>query len=181
MKKIIFAVFAVFAFAIGNAQDDDSGATSSGSFLIEANTGNAMVGSTSFMFASSDGSTSYNFGFDGGYFVMDDFAIKLGLGFGGVDFDGGGSASSFSYRLGAKYYVAGQFPFTLDLTGATGDAVENATGDTPFWLGLGGGYAWFIADNVAVEPGLRYNISLNEDFTDEGIFQFNIGFTIFVD
>jgi hypothetical protein len=36
-----------------------------------------------------------------------------------------------------------------------------------------------VADNVAIEPGLRYNHSLNEDFTDEGVFQVNIGFTIF--
>ncbi|ARV08744.1 hypothetical protein BTO05_03480 [Winogradskyella sp. PC-19] len=178
MKKLFFAVLTVFAFSFSNAQDDDSsGATSQGKWLIEANTGNAMLGSTSFMFSSQDGNTTYNLGLDGGYFVSDNLAIKAGLGFGGADI-GGSSASSFSYRLGAKYYLSGQFPITVDLTGASGDAVENITGDTPFWLGLGAGYAWFVADNISIEPGLRYNLSLNEDFTDEGVFQFNIGFAL---
>jgi hypothetical protein len=138
-----------------------------------------MLGSTSFMFASSDGATQYNIGLDGGYFVLDDLAVKAGLGFGGVDIDEFGSASSFSYRLGAKYYIKSMIPVTLDITGATGEAAENFIGETPFWLGLGAGYAWFVTDNISIEPGLRYNISLNQDFTEENIFQINIGFVLF--
>ena len=65
-------------------------------------------------------------------------------------------------------------PVTLDLTGASiEDAEEN-----PMWLGIGAGYAWFLGNNVSIEPGLRYNHSLNEDFTDEGVFQFNVGFAL---
>ena len=94
MKKLFFAVLTVFAFSFSNAQDDDSsGATSQGKWLIEANTGNAMLGSTSFMFSSQDGNTTYNLGLDGGYFVSDNLAIKAGLGFGGADI--GGSSASF--------------------------------------------------------------------------------------
>lgn len=173
MKKLLLcAAVAVFAFASVNAQDDSSGATSEGSILIEANTGNAMLGSTSFLFASSDGSSAYNLGLDGGYFIMDDLAIKAGLGYGGGSDD---VSSVFSYRLGAKYYATGVIPITVDLTGAS---IEDAD-ENPMWLGLGAGYAWFIADNVSIEPGLRYNLSLNEDFTDEGVFQFNIGFALY--
>jgi len=138
-----------------------------------------MVGSTSFMFASSDGNTQYNLGLDGGYFIMDDLALKAGLGFGGFSPDEGDGVSSFSYRIGAKYYIVSQFPVTLDLTGATGDGAENFAGETPLWLGLGGGYAWFISDNISIEPGLRYNITLNDQFTEENIFQLNIGFVLF--
>ncbi|WP_299114151.1 hypothetical protein [uncultured Winogradskyella sp.] len=180
MKKLFFAVLTVFAFSFSNAQDEGGSATSEGTWLIEANTGNAMLGSTSFMFASSDGTSQYNLGLDGGYFIADDLAIKAGLGFGGISPDVGDNVSAFSYRLGAKYYLGGEFPIGVDLTGASGDGAENGAGETPLWLGLQGGYAWFVADNIAIEPGLRYNLSLNEDFTDEGVFQFNIGFTLFL-
>lgn len=179
MKKLLlFTVIAVFTFT-ANAQDEDSNTsqTSKGKWLIEANTGNAMLGTTGFYLASSDGNTSYNFGLDGGYFIMDNLAIKAGIGFGGISPDEGDSASSFSYRIGAKYYVIGMIPVTVDLTGASGDAVEIGD-ETPMWLGLGAGYAWFIGKNVSIEPGLRYNVTLNEDYSDKGVFQLNIGFAL---
>lgn len=178
MKKIILTMAAVFAVSFANAQDKKDGAsgqTSKGKWLVEANTGNAMLGTTGFYFASQDGESSYNVGFDGGYFIMDDLAIKAGLGYGGESTT---STSAFSYRLGAKYYVKSMIPVTLDLTGASGDAVETIDGETPMWLGIGAGYAWFIGNNVSIEPGLRYNHSLNENYTDKAVLQFNIGFAL---
>ena len=177
MKKILLTITAVLAFGFVNAQESTGGQTSKGKILIEANTGNAMLGTTGFYFASFDGETSYNLGLDGGYFIMDDLAIKAGLGYGA---DSSDDTDSFSYRLGAKYYLKSMIPVTLDLTGASGDAVENFDGETPMWLGIGAGYAWFIGDKVAIEPGLRYNYSLNQDYTEEGVFQLNIGFTLFL-
>jgi hypothetical protein len=177
MKKIILSILAVASFGIANAQDDTGGSqTSKGNILIEANTGNAMLGTTGFYFTSVDGESSYNLGLDGGYFIMDNLALKAGLGYGGDSFS---DTSSFSYRIGAKYYALGMIPVSLDLTGASGDGAENIAGETPMWLGVGAGYAWFLSDNIAIEPGLRYNHSLNEDFSDEGVFQLNIGFTLF--
>lgn len=173
MKKIILSLAAVFAFSFANAQEssDNGGQTAKGKWLIEANTGNAMLGTTGFYFASQDGESSYNVGLDGGYFIMDDLALKAGLGYGGE------SATDFnilSYRLGAKYYVKSMIPVTLDLTGASiKDADEN-----PLWLGIGAGYAWFVGSNVSIEPGIRYNHSLNDNFTDKGVFQLNIGFAL---
>ena len=179
MKNLILVVFVIFAYTNVNAQDDDSGnQTSEGKWLIEANTGNALLGTTGIYFSTSDGSSSYNIGLDGGYFIMDDLAIKAGLGYGGFSPDEGDSVSSFSYRVCAKYYIMGNIPVTLDATGASGDGAENSAGETPLWLGLGAGYAWFISDSVSIEPGLRYNLSLNEDFTDEGVLQVNIGFAL---
>lgn len=179
MKKIILTVAVLFAFGFANAQDkkeiSNGGQTSKGKWLIEANTGNAMIGSTSFSYASVDGESIYNLGLDGGYFIMDDLALKAGLGYGG---DSESSTSSFSYRIGAKYYVISKIPVTLDLTGASGDAVENFAGETPMWLGIGAGYAIFLGNNVSIEPGLRYNLSLNQDYSDKDVFQLNIGFAL---
>ncbi|EDP96334.1 hypothetical protein U8527_09485 [Kordia algicida OT-1] len=174
MKKIILAAVAVFGFAFAaNAQDGDkaTGQTAKGKWLIEANTGNAVLGTTGIYFTSVDGESTFNIGLDGGYFVMDDLAIKAGLGYGS---NSAADTNIFSYRLGAKYYVKSMIPVTLDLTGSSiKDAQEN-----PMWLGIGAGYAWFIGNNVSIEPGLRYNVSLNEDFTDEGVLQFNVGFAL---
>jgi hypothetical protein len=100
MKKLIVAAFAVFAFSL-NAQD---GKTSKGSWLVEANTGNEMLGNTGFYFASLNGASTYNLSLDGGYFVMDKLAIKAGLGYGGESPKEGDGTNTLSYRLGAKYY-----------------------------------------------------------------------------
>lgn len=171
MKKILlFVAFAVMGLVNVNAQD----ALSKGSVLIEANTGFgggtlAHSANTGFGLVSVDGETIWSIGAEGGYFIADDLAIKAGLGYSDSDF-----TSAFSYKLGAKYYAASKFPLQVDLTGASWkDAEEN-----PLWLGLQGGYAWFVADNISIEPGLRYNLSLNEDLTDEGVFEFRIGFAL---
>lgn len=176
MKKLFLAAFAVFAFASVNAQDEESSALSEGSWVVEANTGFGAsqwghTANTGIGLYSIDGITVWSIGGEAGYFVMDDLAIKLGLGYN--DFDG---ASSFSYKLGAKYYIDSQFPVQVDLTGASGDDVFGD--ESPLWLGIQGGYAWFVADNISIEPGLRYNLSMNEDFTDEGIVEFRVGFAL---
>mgnify|MGYP001194565318 FL=1 len=176
MKKVLLSTLALLAFGFTNAQEEkaEGGQTSKGKWLIEANTGNALLGNTSFYYTSTDVYSGYNLGLDGGYFIMDDLALKGGFGYGRTKFDGADAISTISYRLGAKYYIKSMIPVTLDVTGASvKDALEN-----PLWLGIGAGYAWFLGDNVSVEPGVRYNHSLNEDYTDKGAFQFNIGFAL---
>jgi len=137
-----------------------------------------MQGSTSLQYVSTEDVNIYNIGIDGGYFIIDDLALKFGLGYGGYKVDTDHEdfkTNSFSYRLGAKYYVAETFPFQLDLTGASiKDADEN-----PLWLGFQGGYAIFLGSDFSIEPALRYNISLNEEFSDKGIFQLNFVFSFY--
>ena len=174
MKKLLLiAVFVLLGLGSLNAQDT----LSKGSSLVEVNTGfgdafqTGNAANTGFAYQSVDGVTIWSIGAEGDYFLIDDLALKIGLGY--SDFDG---TTSFSYKAGIKYYVASQFPLQIDLTGASGDSFSFFD-EKPFWLGLQGGYAWFVADNVSIEPGVRYNVSLNEDFSDEGIFEFRIGFT----
>lgn len=175
MKKIFISLTVIAGFALSvNAQDGSQ--TDKGSWLIEANTGfggdgiAAHSANTGFGLASTGDSTIWNIGAEGGYFLADDLAIKAGLGY--ADFDG---TTIFSYKLGAKYYVISTIPVQLDITGAS---IQDSTED-PLWLGLQGGYAIFLTDHISVEPGLRYNLSLNEDFSDDGIFEFRIGFALF--
>lgn len=165
MKKLLLTAVAVFALTTVTAQ------TEKGSLLIETNIANQMVGTTSFSLISADGETVFGVGIDGGYFIMDDLAIKIGLGYASNSVT---DENVFSYRLGAKYYLMGNIPLTLDYTGASiKDLNEN-----PSWLGIGAGYAVFIGSNVSIEPGFRYNLTMNDKFTEENLIQFNIGFAL---
>lgn len=165
MKKLLLLTFTLAAFTM-NAQ------TSQGSIFVGANLGNAMVAGTGIQFASADGESNLSLAVDGGYFIMDDLALLVGLGYSS---NSAADSNAFSYRLGGKYYLMGKMPLTLDYTGSSiKDADEN-----PSWLGLGLGYALFLGENVAIEPGLRYNLTMNDDFTEENVFQLNVGFSIF--
>jgi len=184
MKKIILTMAAVFAVSFANAQDkkEKGGSqTAKGKWLIEANTGfGAIEGANTFIGYSSQGDIKrMSIGAEGGYFVMDNLAIKVGLGFNSYD-NGVADASGFAYKIGAKYYIMGNIPVQVDYTGASGDLYEGGVNgdDTPSYLGLQAGYAWFLGENVSVEPGLRYNVTMNDDFTEDGQFQLCIGFAL---
>ncbi|NAS12058.1 outer membrane beta-barrel protein [Poritiphilus flavus] len=178
MKKlIVLGVLGILGLSV-KAQDSTS--TAKDSWLIEANTGfgagtGAHASNTGFGFYSSDGTTIWAIGVEGGYFMADNLALKLGLGYSSQEFDNDFfDTSAFTYKVGLKYYIVGTVPIQLDVTGGSiKDLDEN-----PLWLGIQGAYAIFLADNLSLEPGLRYNLSMNEDFTDQGIFEFRIGFAI---
>ncbi|PHR69621.1 MAG: hypothetical protein COA67_09410 [Lutibacter sp.] len=167
MKKLLFiAAVAVLGFTNVNAQDDKTGnALSEGSWVIEANTGSWATGSTAFSLISVDGNTAWSVGAEGGYFIKENLAIKVGFGYA----DSEGVDGTFTYKVGAKYYIASQFPVGVDYTGVSFD------GGDASWVGLQGGYAWFVADNVSIEPTVRYNMSLDNDKADDA-FQGLIGF-----
>ncbi len=172
MKKIILMTIAFLGFGFANAQDkkveSNGGQTSEGKWLIEANTGSWATGNTSFSLLSVDGSdTAWSVGFEGGYFVIDDLALKVGLGYS----DDGAGYTPFNYKVGVKYYIASQFPVGIDLTGVSSD------GDNSIWVGFQAGYAWFVSDTVSIEPAIRYNATLDKDKADNA-FQGLIGFAL---
>ncbi|WBX70081.1 hypothetical protein [Tenacibaculum retecalamus] len=173
MKKVLLLIAIVAAGFTANAQD---GQTAKGKFLIEGNTGfgEAHAASTGFSLNSrsqegvDDSVTTYNLGLEGGYFIMDDLAIKLGLGFGGSSVDG--VDSTFSYKIGAKYYISSMIPVQIDYAGNNNDAS---------FLGLQAGYAIFLGDMVSVEPGLRYNLGLGDSDGNNNL-QFMVGFALHI-
>ena len=163
MKKAIALIALLFSIGL-IAQ------TEKGEIFVEANTGTRATGNTSFSLSASDGNTAWSIGIDGGYFLMDDLAVKAGIGYSDLgDFVDG----SLVYKLGAKYYLNGNIPLGADLTGVSSD------GNGASWFGLQGGYAVFLGDKVAIEPTLRYNITLDEADADS-VFQALVGFVIFL-
>lgn len=162
--KRLFIYFAFF-FAVGLVAQ-----TEKGEIFVEANTGTLATGNTSFSLSASDGNTAWSIGVDGGYFIMDDLAVKAGIGYSDLgDFVDG----TLVYKLGAKYYLDGNIPLGADFTGVSND------GNGASWFGLQGGYAIFLGDQVAIEPALRYNITLDEADADS-VFQALVGFVIFL-
>jgi hypothetical protein len=163
MKKMFFiAFFAICGLGTANAQDGGN-QTSKGNWVIEANTGAATTGNTMFSLASSNGTTTWSLGFDGGYFISDNFAIKGGLGYADL-----GLLDGLNYKIGAEYYLNGTFPVSVDFTGSSMTEMN--------WLGLQAGYAWFLSDHVSVKPALRYNLGLDDQ---DGLFQAVIGFALY--
>lgn len=177
MKKLAFLVVMLIAFPFAiNAQDEDGGSpTDQGSWVIEINTGfgEASRSNTGFGLWSVDGNTSWAIGGEAGYFVIDDLAIKAGLGYSDAGIDG--IDGQFNWKFGGKYYIVGSFPIGLDLNGSAGNDF------TPLYLGIQGGYAWFVADNVSIEPGLRYGFGLNDDAGDGdfNVFGILMGFNFY--
>lgn len=160
----MFALTTLMVFS-ATAQNGSSDALAKNSWLIEINTGSFATGSTAFSLTSVDGFTFYSIGAEAGCFVGDNFAIKAGLGYAGADEVDG----SFNYKLGAKYYIGGTLPVGIDFTGSS------AGGESATWVGLQGGYAWFVASNVSIEPTIRYNASMDSEKA-ESSFQGLIGF-----
>lgn len=179
MKKVILSGLAFLTIGFANAQSKNGakneGQTEAGKWLIEVNTdfGTPMGSNTGVSYSDTDGDSVYNFGAEAGYFVIKDLAVKVGLGYGGMKNDLI-DTNIFSYKIGAKYYIISQIPVQVDYSGATiKDFDEN-----PSYLGIQAGYAWFLGSNVSVEPGVRYNLTLNDNYTDKNTFQVNIGFAL---
>ena len=177
MKKLVLLILILAFMPVAvQAQDEDGGsATGEGTWLIEINTGfgEASTANTGFFLRSVDGNTAWGIGGEAGYAVIDDLFVKAGLGYADAGIDG--IDGQFSWKFGGKYYIAGSFPVGIDLNGAAGNDF------TPLFLGLQAAYAWFVADNVSIEPGLRYGFGLNDDAGDgdANVFGVNVGFNIF--
>lgn len=167
--KNLFLAFALMLSVcfFSNAQENDHGAIHQGQWLIEINTGTWTTGNTGFSLLSVDGNTQWSVGAEGGYFVIDNLAVKVGLGYSDASYEF--AESTFSYKVGVKYYLLDQIPLGLDFTGLSIEEYD------PSWIGVQGGYAWFVSPQVSIEPTLRYNISLDDTQADNA-FQGLIGF-----
>lgn len=183
MKKFLL----ILTVALSTMATAQNLATTKGKWLVEANTifgrQASKTGNTSISYASNGDQSEWNFGLQGGYFVIDNLAIVAGLGYGQSEYlvtadmiknpknypylesglkegDTDTKPGKISYKLGAKYYVLGKFPIGLDINGHRvtddSDKTQNRA-----WLGLQAGYAWFIAPNVSLEPSVRFNTNLS--------------------
>jgi outer membrane protein len=172
MKKILFTVFAAFVAFGASAQIEK------GTILAGAS---SNLGYNSFTPKDADAITAFNIDLKGGYFIIDNLALGLNIGFSSQD-DSNSDTKTTSTALGvfARYYIQGKifieggFDSYKDKDESGGSEFESSyTG-----INIGVGYAAFITDNIAVEPALGYT-SVSGDFEGSG-FGINVGFTLYL-
>lgn len=165
MKKLLL-LFALITASLGWAQ------TQQGNFVLEtAVLSNHTTPNTGVGFSTvKDGGSVLNVGLNGGYFIVDNLAVKAGLGYGNTRFNETTLTEAWSYRVGAEYNIVGYVPVEIAWTGSS---ITNANYN-PSYLSTQLGYNWFFTDSVAMKPLVRYDISLTDYYRD--VLSFGIGF-----
>ncbi len=136
---------------------------------------------TGISFVRYDGKTIASLGFEGGIFVSNNLAAKVGFGYTSYD-----KVELLAYKVGMKYYAMEVIPVQIDVTGAaykdhTID-LNQPDGDEPhpLWLAFQAGYAALISDQISFEPTIRSSVSLNRDFTRKSVLELRFNFVIFL-
>ncbi|WP_343563165.1 hypothetical protein [Sphingobacterium sp.] len=181
MKRIILTVLTCLGLQSLYAQETPA-AISKGKWMIETNLSPIGGVSTSgFSFMSNNGSKSLSAGGEAGYFIQNNLAVKAGLGLlsykSKITIDGQeielASQTSFTYKLGMKYYIISALPIQVDIGGVKSSGSKNA-----FIFGGQLGYAFFVKDNIAIEPAVRYDRGLNDNADGVKTFSARVGFSL---
>jgi len=141
--------------------------------------GTVLVGASSnlaFASESPDGGDAFSrFNLDAkvGYFFIENLAGGLRLEFGKID-----EFSSSTIALFGRYYINGNIITGLSLGSYSIDPGGASEKSTSTVIGLEGGYAAFITDNIAVEPTLNLDL-LSGDY-DATRFGFRVGFSLYL-
>lgn len=163
MKKLAILIFSL-VLSLSLSAQSDADFVRKGRILVE--TGYNIVagfeGGTGSSILFQDESTITSLGFNGGYFISEDFALKFGLGI--ISF--GGSLTNFS--VGGKYYIAGKAPVEVGAGFITGG------GDSQFLGSISIGYGIPLAKNINLEPKIGVLVG------DGAIGQFGINFALFL-
>lgn len=177
MKKIYLSLALALGFGATQAQETHP-AIQKGKIMVETNFTPFGTGNSGFSYSKTDGSKAWQVGASAGYFVMNKLAVKAGIGYSKteleLDFGGGTSAiidrDALTYQIGAKYYIINCIPVQVDFNGTKlGDVKTN-------FIGGQVGYAWFIKDNMALEPAVKYNLGVNDN--SGNVFSAGLGFSI---
>lgn len=170
MKKLlsIFAVAIVFTFF----SKDLTAQTEQGALLAGA--------SSNLSFTSlggknvDDRQNNFDLGLKGGYFLIDNLAAGLNIGFNSMSV-GDISSSLFSIGPFARYYFGGTFyaGAGFDFASQSVNEGDNLTGSL---ISFEAGYPIFIGgETVAIEPSLNYGIGGGDSLKDTNIFGIQVG------
>lgn len=175
MKKLLFSFVLMLTSMLMFAQNTNEAKLISKSEAMQATQeGNIFVGvnTTGFGFTNVDGVTNTNVGINVGAFAKQNFAIVANVGYGAVtskEFN----TNDWYYGAGLRYYIVNAVPVQVDWKGSVGNNYHPTTS----YIGVEGGYAWFISKRFSVEPKLRYDISTRDEY--KNVFSGTIGFNTF--
>lgn len=171
MRKFLFsALMCVFILQL-------SAQTEQGKILLGASSNSGLS------FQSQDGIednlVSFSLNVGGGYFVIDNLAAGLNLGF-STSSQGDFSGTSLSIGPFARYYFDNVFfGANFSFTNSNSDNGTNDFSANGSQLGLELGYAAFLNNSVAIEPAITY-FNTGGDFDGLTGFALSIGFSIYL-
>jgi hypothetical protein len=195
MKKIILSALVCFALSTSYAQFEQGRMMVGGSLQLSTNTDKNKTGNTT---VTNGKSTSFALSPQFGYFVVDNLAVGAELSLGLSKFkdeDGDSESTSSSVSIGPfvrYYFEPGLFvqgAFGIGSAG-TSSTFNNTRTETKYGLteySLAAGYAYFLNDNIAIEPMVgfasnaysRRDSDPKEKNIDSGLF-LRVGFQIYL-
>jgi outer membrane protein len=197
MKKIIFTILLATVVGVASAQFSQGRMLVGGDFSFSSNTEKAKGGGTTVTLGKT---TTFELGPQFGYFIIDNLAIGAALDVSltmekpeDADNEPEITTTVFALSPFVRYYldqgIFFQGEFNLG-SGKTKQSLGSISQETKFGLtglGLGVGYAYFLNDNVAVEPLIGYQTltTTNKEsdpeskFIDGGLF-LRVGFQIYL-
>ncbi len=134
---------------------------------------------------ADDATTNFGLNVAGGYFIMDNLAVGLLIGFesektGDVSASGFGIGPVVRYYLPMKVFGQLSYQFGSQKTDTGDFDFTYTTGD----LGIGVGYAAFVNDHVAIEPMIAYHMTSAKpeegDSVNGGSFGLNVGISVYL-
>jgi outer membrane protein len=165
MKKVLLTLFAATVVFAASAQ------ISKGTILVN---GGSNLG---FISANEDAGDFSVFSLDAraGYFVIDNLALGLVLGYEKFDSKVEGAEDSdptTDIGIFGRYYVNGKILVGASFTSSKQGDLSGTT------IGLEAGYAIFVNDAVAIEPALNYAMFGGD--LEGAAFGLNVGITVFL-
>ena len=151
--------------------------------LAQTDKGDVLIGG-SLGFQTGEGSNSFNFDPNVGFFVGDNFALGGALGFSSSKL---GELNTTTFGIGpfARYYFGSTStkPFVVtevDFLSTSFKVDGQKTNSSGFgWL-LGLGFAAFINESIAVEGVSGYNYSKFKNTDGSGGFALRLGFQVYL-
>jgi len=167
MKKLITFLFTIILVSSLSAQTEQGkiliGASSNFNFVSLSLTDLEGVDESDMPEMTS---SSSEFSFDGGYFVIDNLALGLFISREGSKLELEGESDSESslmtYGFMARYYFGesglfGAASYGIGTQDNGGDDIDLSA------MGIGVGYALFLSDNISINPSLGYNFTKGDN------------------
>ncbi len=168
-RIIILSIFVFSNLTLCLAQEKDSVFVRKGRVLIETGYSYSFLsgivnGGSGLSILFDDGNSLTSIGFDGGYFVSEDFAIKAKFAI--LD---GGFSSLKNIGLGFKHYLFGNAPIEIGASRLSG------YGDAQYMGNISIGGSFRLAENINLEPTIGLVLQ-----DDDSYMRFAFNFAMFL-
>ncbi|WP_424961873.1 hypothetical protein [Ekhidna sp.] len=174
MKKVWLIATLVAIFGCANAQTDR------GKWLIGASS-SLGYSSTSYDEPGLDKTTSFNIEGVAGYFVIDNLAAGLNIGY---DKEKQGDDGNTTTLIGpfVRYYANGIFFLGASYSSASREDVFARAADKFSFrvLAFEAGYPIWIIDQLAIEPTLNYGIATGDEIVKSKTFGLSLGLNVYL-